>query len=154
MANTSYDGLWGRQIKAEAERKQRMKEPTPRPWKWLPKEGQFIVDANRSIVAEIPCQGANPADGAYIVTAVNEREALLLRIEGLEKALKTLLGEHADNKRGQHNASAVYRLDVKGWDIEVARTELRCEDMEGLEVSTCKRCGNPCFGFLCAECLR
>ena len=101
-----------------------MKEPTPRPWKWLPKEGQFIVDANLNIVAEVPCQSGNPTDGAYIVTAVNEREALLLRIEELEKALKALLGEHVDTKRGQHNASAVYQLDVKGWDTEVARAAL------------------------------
>lgn len=64
------------------------------------------------------------ANAELIVTAVNEREALLLRIEGLEKTLKTLLGEHADIRRGQHNASAIYQIDVKGWDIEVARAAL------------------------------
>ena len=31
---------------------------------------------------------------------------------------------------------------------------MRCEDEPGLMVSTCKRCGANCFGFLCAECLR
>lgn len=84
---TNYDGLWGRQIKAEAERKRRLKEPTPRPWKWWPKEGQFIVDADRNIVAEIPCQGANPADGKLIVDAVNERDAVIAGRDRLRAAL-------------------------------------------------------------------
>ena len=84
---TNYDGLWGRQIKAEAERKQRMKEPTPRPWKWLPKEGRFIVDKDHNIVAEVPCTSGNPADGAFIVTAVNERDQLLAEVTRLREAL-------------------------------------------------------------------
>src|ERR1044072_1626184 len=93
-ATTNYDGLWGRQIREEAERKRRMKEPTPRPWKWLPKEGQVIVDTDRNIAAEIPCQGANPRDGAFIVKAVNERDALIAerdRLEAEREALSTLL---------------------------------------------------------------
>jgi len=86
---TNYDGLWGRQIKAEAERKQRMKEPTPRPWAWLPNEGQFIIDKDRNIVAEVPCTSGNPADGALIVTAVNERDQLLAEVAELRaEALK------------------------------------------------------------------
>lgn len=85
---TNYDGLWGRQIKAETERKQRMKGPTPRPWTWLPKEGQFIVDKDRNIVAEVPCTSGNPADGAFIVTAVNERDQLLAEVAQLREALE------------------------------------------------------------------
>jgi hypothetical protein len=84
---TNYDGLWGRQIKAEAQRKQRMKEPTPRPWAWLPNEGQLIVDKDRNIVAEVPCTSGNPADGAYIVTAVNERDRLLAEVARSREAL-------------------------------------------------------------------
>jgi hypothetical protein len=50
---------------------------TPGPWRWLPDEGNFIVRDNyqRSIVAEIPCQGCNPADGPLIASAPELLEA-------------------------------------------------------------------------------
>lgn len=43
------------------------------PWRWLPAEGNFIVDANGMIVAEVPCQGVenDKEIGAAIVRAVN-----------------------------------------------------------------------------------
>lgn len=66
-------------------------EPTPRPWKWLPDEGQFIVAANDYIVAEIPCQGCNPADGEFIVKVVNAYESNQKQIEQLRAALKLTL---------------------------------------------------------------
>jgi len=66
------------------------KSSSARPWKWLPNEGQFIVDADDNIVAEIPCQGCNPIDGTLIVNAVNDREQLLARISELEGANKLL----------------------------------------------------------------
>lgn len=50
---------------------------TPRPWRWLPDEGQFIVADKDRIVAEVPCQGCNPADGEFIVRAVNSFDDLL-----------------------------------------------------------------------------
>jgi len=46
-------------------------ESSPRPWHYLRNEGQFIVDANGDIVAEIPCQGCNDNAGDLIVLAVN-----------------------------------------------------------------------------------
>jgi hypothetical protein len=49
---------------------------TPGPWRWLPKEGQFIVAANSRIVAEVPCQGCNPSDGPLIAAAPELLEAL------------------------------------------------------------------------------
>jgi hypothetical protein len=58
------------------------------PWTWLPDDGQFIVDAKGNTVGEIPCQGCNPADGEFMVTAVNSYEANLRRIEVLTKALE------------------------------------------------------------------
>lgn len=118
----NYDGLWGRQIKANLERREHMKTPTPRPWKWLPKEGQFIVDANRNIVAEIPCQSANPADGALIVTAVNERDALLAKNQELERerdalaaALRELMnwGVEFDDERLSYISVQVNREAIK-----------------------------------------
>lgn len=77
-----WDGKWGQEIKAQARRG----EPTPRPWKWLPREGQFIVDVSRNIIAEVPCQGANPADGAFIVKVVNAWDS----IEQLRERIKEL----------------------------------------------------------------
>jgi hypothetical protein len=52
-------------------------EATARPWRWLPNEGQFIVANYDRIVAEIPCQGCNAADGELIVRAVNCFDDLL-----------------------------------------------------------------------------
>ena len=49
---------------------------TPGPWQWLPDEGQFIVDENMQIIAEIPCQGANPANGPLLAAAPELRDAL------------------------------------------------------------------------------
>ena len=59
------------------------KPATKLPWEWLPDEGQFIVNAKRDIVAEVPCQGCEAQDGAYLVHAANAYpklvEALLVR---------------------------------------------------------------------------
>ena len=44
---------------------------TPLPYKYLRDEGQFIVDANQQIVAEIPCQGVPKNHGDYIVHSAN-----------------------------------------------------------------------------------
>ena len=41
------------------------------PFKWLPDEGQFIVDATEHIVGEVPCQGCPAENGAYFVHAAN-----------------------------------------------------------------------------------
>ena len=57
------------------------------PWAWLPDEGQFVVDAKQNIVAEIPCQGCNPHDGAFIVRAANAHDALY---EAAKKAANEL----------------------------------------------------------------
>ena len=65
-----------------------MSEATARPWKWLPNEGQFITGPDMQIVAEVPCQGANPIDGELIVTAVNERDALLAERDRYKVALE------------------------------------------------------------------
>ena len=59
---------------------------TKGPWKWLPNEGQFIVDANHQIVAEIPCQGANPADGPLIAAAPELLEALRELLDHADEA--------------------------------------------------------------------
>jgi len=53
----------------------------------LPNEGQFIVGPDYQIVAEVPCQGANPADGKLIVEAVNSHADLLREREALREAL-------------------------------------------------------------------
>ena len=68
--------------------KRRDPKTTPRPWRWLPNKGQFIVGPDYQIIAEVPCQGCNPADGELIVTAVNERDQLLQENEKLKAALK------------------------------------------------------------------
>lgn len=57
------------------------KTHSPLPWRWLPEEGQFIVDAKGNTVGEIPCQGCNPVDGAFIVTAVNEHAELIAALK-------------------------------------------------------------------------
>jgi len=57
---------------------------TPTPWKWMPGEGQFIVAPDGTIVAEIPCQGANPADGEFIARAVNAHEDLMTALERIK----------------------------------------------------------------------
>jgi hypothetical protein len=119
---TNYDGLWGRQIKAEAERRKRMATPTPRPWEWLPKEGNLIVDANRNIVAEVPCSGGNPADGALIVTAVNERDALLSEVAHLREAVKGAIGY----LESDHVTPNLFRMGLLGkMEVEKAIKLLR-----------------------------
>jgi hypothetical protein len=59
---------------------------TPLPWEWLPNEGQFIVtpEPTRAIIAEIPCQGAQAQDGAYLVHAANSYPRL---VEALRELL-------------------------------------------------------------------
>jgi len=44
------------------------------PLKFLPDEGNFIVDGLGNVVAEIPCQGVDTAVGHYIVNTVNAAE--------------------------------------------------------------------------------
>ena len=46
---------------------------TPLPLKFLPDEGNFIINADGAIVGEIPCQGVenDKQIGAYIVHAAN-----------------------------------------------------------------------------------
>ena len=68
------------------------KPATPLPWTWLPDEGQFIVSHKRDIVAEVPCQGAEPQDGAYIVHACNEHPRLERERAKLVEALRSTLG--------------------------------------------------------------
>ncbi len=59
--------------------------PTPGPWTWMPDDGQFILDARGNIVAEIPCQGANPADGPLIAATPELLEALEKCVTDAEK---------------------------------------------------------------------
>jgi hypothetical protein len=98
---SKYDGLWGRQIREQAEYERRIKSmiPTERPWRWLPDEGQFIVAKGDRIVAEIPCQGCNPADGALIVEAVNKYDDYRGALERIAKGPHSTLCayvKHAD----------------------------------------------------------
>ena len=61
---------------------------TPLPFKYLPDEGQFIVDANGQIVAEVPCQGVPPEHGEYLTHAANAYQRLVERVNRLEAVLK------------------------------------------------------------------
>lgn len=74
-------------MKREGATKEATNHHSPLPWQWLPDEGQFIVDAKGNIVAEIPCQGCNPIDGEFLVTAVNERERLRELVQDFRKWL-------------------------------------------------------------------
>jgi hypothetical protein len=58
---------------------------TPGPWKWLPNAGQFVVAPGLKIVAEVPCQGCNPEDGAFIVACVNHVREQLAAAEGAKE---------------------------------------------------------------------
>jgi len=60
---------------------------TPLPWRWDEDAGCFIIDARGNVVAEIPCQGGNRADGPLIVSAVNSAAAA----EGMREALEFLI---------------------------------------------------------------
>jgi hypothetical protein len=57
---------------------------TPGEWRWLPSSGNFIV-SEHGTVAEIPCRGCNPRDGAFIVAMHEALPALLDRIDELEQ---------------------------------------------------------------------
>jgi len=91
----------------------------------LPREGQFIVDANMNIVAEIPCQGANPADGKLIVTAVNERDALLAevraateRFESEHELLTKVVGERNELREEAGRLREALEL-LQGFDFRL-----------------------------------
>ena len=53
-----------------------MSKHTPGPWHTA--EGNFIVDSNERIVAEVPCQGANDADVPFIAAAPEMYQSLRL----------------------------------------------------------------------------
>ncbi len=55
---------------------------TPGPWTWHPQEGDFILEERGHIVAEVPCQGANPNDGALIARL--SPDVVLKVVEALE----------------------------------------------------------------------
>lgn len=77
---------------------------TPLPWEWLPDEGQFIVtpEPHRAIVAEIPCQGANTQDGAYIVHTANAYPELV-------KALRIMVANEPRQTKAKELAREVLR---------------------------------------------
>ena len=77
---------------------------SPLPWAWLSDEGQFIVDAKRNIVAEVPCQGCNPTDGALLVHRVNRWDEL---VEALREILNS--GVEFDDIRLNHLSIQVHR---------------------------------------------
>ncbi len=56
---------------------------TARPWVWSPDQGNFITTRKGDVVAEVPCQGANPEDGELIVRAVNSFDGLLAACKDL-----------------------------------------------------------------------
>lgn len=64
---------------------------TQLPWEWLPDDGQFIAtpEPERKIIAEVPCQGCEAQDGAYVVHAANAYpkmvEALRIALLAWEK---------------------------------------------------------------------
>lgn len=60
---------------------------TPTPWQWLPSEGNFIGGPNGETIAEIPGQGCNLHDGAFIVHVVNNYSAYQSRINMMVNAL-------------------------------------------------------------------
>jgi hypothetical protein len=65
-----------------------MSPETKLPWKWLPDEGQFIVqDETMKIVAEVPCQGCEAADGAYLVHAANEYPKLVAALRKINDTI-------------------------------------------------------------------
>lgn len=92
----------------------------PLPWQWLPDEGQFIVDAKGNIVAEIPCQGCNPIDGEFLVTAVNERERLrealrrLVAAAGFSLATPGMIRGRDQLKSAKEAADAVLNETTPG----------------------------------------
>lgn len=65
--------------------------PSPRPWQWLPNDGQFVVDASGNLVGEIPCQGCNPLDGELIVRAVNAHDALVAALSSVTRELDEIV---------------------------------------------------------------
>lgn len=76
-----------------------MKPATPLPWEWLPDEGQFIVDSRKQIVAEVPCQGCPPENGAYIVHACNAYPRL---VEALRELMLRCDGEEGVRADGSN----------------------------------------------------
>ena len=80
---------------------------TALPLKFLPDEGQFIVNARGEIVGEIPCQGVenDKAIGAYLVHAANAYPQLV-------EALRGMLPEYAP-------------ITTDGFGRELARALLR-----------------------------
>ena len=80
------------------------KPATPLPYRYLRDEGQFIVDANGNIVAEIPCQGVSPEHGDYLTAACNAYPKLIEDRARLVEALQNLatgVPTHEDYYRAQ-----------------------------------------------------
>lgn len=69
------------------------------PWRWLADEGQFIIDVQGNIVAEIPCQGCNPKDGELIVRVVNQHTTLVEQRDLLVRAAKNVVERLQDLPR-------------------------------------------------------
>lgn len=57
--------------------RQLSEKATPGYLKWLPNYGQFLVSELGDVVAEIPCQAGNPADGAFLEACWNEARSKL-----------------------------------------------------------------------------
>jgi len=73
---------------------------TPGPW--VTQEGNFITTKNYAIVAEVPCQGCNDNDVAYIA-AVNPAAvlALIAHVGELEREVAELKGAAMDKLRAR-----------------------------------------------------
>lgn len=98
-----------------------MREHTPTPWRWLPEEGQFIVAAKDLIVAEIPCQGCNPADGEFIVRACNSFDDLLAAAKAFVSWVDDCWDSWAINDRDTPKAKA----DYEAAKAAIARAEAK-----------------------------
>ena len=84
---------------------------SPLPWRWLPEEGQFIVDAKGDIVAEVPCQGCNPINGSFLVKAVNQHATLLEQRAQLVEVLQAALKIVADRAAGGRMTTSIREAD-------------------------------------------
>ncbi len=126
-----FDGKWGREIKAQAERKQRaLNEATPRPWRWLPDEGQFIVAADDYIVAEVPCQGSNANDGVLIVEAVNAYDDLRVENHRLSAACREMMVERATNAVEVERIAKEITAEIAAEEDELQVLRARVTELE------------------------
>lgn len=94
------------------------------PWRWLANKGQFIVDVQGNIVAEIPCQGCNPKDGEFIVEAVNQHAALVEQRSVLIEALREIAAFDDESANQRLTETGSYSSFDEPGAVRAARTAI------------------------------